>query len=1013
MSSIDSNRLKILSDDEIKALYARPNFTPEERVRYFALSPEETSELLAFPIESRFYCILELGYFKARQQFFTFSVPDVQDDLDYIRKHYYPAHSVSGVLPSRKARSRRQRIILTLCRYKLFDDAARQAVEKHATQLAVISSKPIYLLRESINFIANKRIVLPAYSTLQDLIGHVLEGEKQRLIQFATTKLTQDEKQTLQTLLTKPDGLYEVTRLKRPPRDFGFREMQQEIARGEQLHDLHQLADRLLPLLTISNEGVKYYASLVTYYSTFRLQQLDQHLTYIYLLCFAHVRYQQFQDNLITYFIYQVRTYSDDARQDAQRQLADFQLERNRHLPQAGQVMRLFTDETIAPTTPFGDVQSRAFELLAPDIINQIADDMMVNVQLDETELQWNYLDSKAQEFKRRLRRVIRTVPFATTLTDEPLMEALRFLKTAFQTTRALWHYPLTEIPTAIVPEALSRYLYMTDKTGNKRLRHDRFEFFVYRTLRQRLEAGDIFCRASFRFRSLEDDLLSDEQWQQRDALIARAQLPLLKHPIKQQLAELKERLELRLEQVNKRIADGENEFVTITKRGKETHWSLSNPTEELPVNHPFFDPLPLLDIHAVLQITHAHTRFLETFDHILHRYGKKTPDMQVLTAVLVAWGANLGVHRMAAISNIALAPLLSTSSNFIHLETLKAANDVVVNATAQLPVFPLFSIDDSIHSSSDGQKFETRLHTLNARYSPKYFGLQKGIVSYTLVANHLPLHAQIIGANEHESHFVFDILHNNTTDVQPTMHSTDTHGANHVNFALLHLFGYQFAPRYKDFPEKVRTSLYGFQHPSQYDDGWLLKPIRKLQEPLIIDEWDNFQRIILSLALKTTTQSVIVGKLSSYARSNRTKRALWEYDNIIRSLYLLDYIDLPALRINVQRALNRGESYHQLKRAISYANFGKLRYRTEYDQQLWNTCAQLITNCVIFYNSLLLSEFMAAHQANHTDVASQLRTISPVAWRHINFYGRYQFDRTPKTPKLSSLISHLKLKPE
>ncbi|WP_458294734.1 Tn3 family transposase [Enterobacter cloacae] len=28
-------------------------------------------------------------------------------------------------------------------------------------------------------------------------------------------------------------------------------------------------------------------------------------------------------------------------------------------------------------------------------------------------------------------------------------------------------------------------------------------------------------------------------------------------------------------------------------------------------------------------------------------------------------------------------------------------------------------------------------------------------------------------------------------------MLSTDTHGVNHVNFALLDLFGYQFAPRY------------------------------------------------------------------------------------------------------------------------------------------------------------------------------------------------------------------------
>nr|WP_237446662.1 transposase [Shimazuella alba] len=58
----------------------------------------------------------------------------------------------------------------------------------------------------------------------------------------------------------------------------------------------------------------------------------------------------------------------------------------------------------------------------------------------------------------------------------------------------------------------------------------------------------------------------------------------------------------------------------------------------------------------------------------------------------------------------------------------------------------------------------------------------------------------------------------------------------------------------------------------------------------------------MLSLAVKTTTQSIIVGKLNSYARKNKTKRALWGYDNIIRSLYLLNYIDSPPLRATYKK---------------------------------------------------------------------------------------------------------------
>ena len=49
---------------------------------------------------------------------------------------------------------------------------------------------------------------------------------------------------------------------------------------------------------------------------------------------------------------------------------------------------------------------------------------------------------------------------------------------------------------------------------------------------------------------------------------------------------------------------------------------------------------------------------------------------------------------------------------------------------------------------------------TIKARYSRKYFGKGKGVVAYTLLANHVPLETELIGANEHESHYVFDICY-------------------------------------------------------------------------------------------------------------------------------------------------------------------------------------------------------------------------------------------------------------
>lgn len=277
-------------------------------------------------------------------------------------------------------------------------------------------------------------------------------------------------------------------------------------------------------------------------------------------------------------------------------------------------------------------------------------------------------------------------------------------------------------------------------------------------------------------------------------------------------------------------------------------------------------------------------------------------------------------------------------------------------------------------------------------------------------MANHAPINARIIGANEHESHYVFDILFNNTTEIRPVIHSTDTHGANEVNYLILALFGYPYAPRYRDVREKMGT-LYGFKPPGKYDPSFLIRPTSQVSKRLILAEEDNIKHIAVSLAQKVTSQAVIIGKLSSYARRNRTKRALWELDNCYRSLHLLNYVDSITLRRNIQRALNRGESYHKLRRAVAYANAGRMRVKTDLEQEIWSECARLLANCVIFYNASILSEFLARKDRRiDASLTERIKRISPVSWRHVNFYGEYTFSDIDSVIDLVAILDALEL---
>ena len=1002
-----TKRLQILEADEIEAVYGLPVFDDDDRAFYFALSPSEKGGLSQLHgLKSSIYYILQLGYFKARQQFFVFNLQQVVADAEYVQRAYFPDGVLVDLDIAKVTRLKQQSLILELLQYRVCGQEERQQMRLQAQQMAQISSRPIYVFRELMAYLSRQRLVAPGYTVMQEMIGDVLQREKERLVTIAKSHLADDAVAALNDLLANPRGLYELTRIKREPKDFSIKEINKEIQRGEQIKSLYVVAQTVLPHLGISNESVKYYASLIDYYSVFQMSQLEKNLARIYLLCFVQYRYQRLHDNLINCFIYRVRQILDEAKSVAKERVYQYRLEHNRNLYKAGQVLKLFADDTIPGETPFADVRTQAFAILPETKLTRVADNILQTAPLDEHLFQWEHTDQIANRFKRRLRPLLRAIDFSATDANESLITAVNFLKKAMQKSKPLTQYKPEKLPQRFITEQYKRYLYTVDEAGEKKLLVDRYEFLIYRALRNNLESGDVFCQPSVRYRSFDDDLLNDEQWQEKEALIAQVGLPILSQTAESHLAELKKALETRIKRVNERIASGENEHIKNKRSGR---WSLPYSRVDEDVNDPFFESLAQVNMQAVFQFVNRHCQFMNEFTHVLHRYAGRQADTRTLMACILAWGTNMGLGRMSQTSDIGYQALVATSNNFVRLETLQKANDVVANAIAHLPIFQQYHIGNVIHSSSDGQKFETALHTINARYSPKYFGLMKGIVAYTLVANHIPVSARIIGANEHESHYVFDLLYNNQTDIQPAVHSTDSHGANEVNFGILNFFGYQFAPRYRDLYDKVGQGLYGFLHPSQYDLDWLLQPIRKINEKLIIEEWENIQRIILSLSLKTTTQSIIIGKLSSYARKNKTKRALWEYDNIIRSLYLLEYIDSISLRRHVQKALNRGESYHKLHKAVSYANFGKLRFKTEGEQQIWNECGRLIANCVIFYNAMILSNVLQ-YQTERGDsiAAAELEQISPVAWQHVNFHGRYEFKKSVRPIDIEAIVQEL-----
>jgi len=990
-------RLSILLDSEINELYEIPKFSIEERAFYFSLDALEMQEIESLrSIESRLHFILQLGYFKCKCLFFQIKFQYVKEDINYIIREYFPKATTPKSMVTQKTQLENQSRILRLLNFKLFNQDTKKLLEIQAVTSVKVHANARYLFDNLLCFLKNNNISIPGYSTFQKIISKVLLEENERLQSIVAKHIPQHVDKALQRLLKNDEQMYGVTILKKDAKGFNYTEVIREIDKKCSSDKLYKFAEKVLPKLEISSQNIAYYASLVDYYSVDKLQALAYEKVRLYLLCYTFYRFQKINDNLVNSFIYHVNNYKKQAKEAAKEMVYKYKIEGNSCFKKVGQILDLFTDESIPDTMPFGEVRPKPFAIVTKEQFPLLNPQLTGNA-IDEDKFKWEHYSVISKKIAINIRSLARAIDFESEDPDDPLIKALDFLKETFEKGKSLTKIKSADFPVDFIPIQVKPYLY-----AEKKLNIHQYEFLVYEQLEHHLSSGRIFINNSVNFKSLKKDL-GDEKRNRK--LIKTLNNPVLTIPIKTQLEALKEELNPLILNVNERIKSGENKDIKIKKDGT---WTLPYKAKDNEINNPFYGQFPQVSLINMLRFVNQNCSFINTFTHIKSHYSKNKANEDEILACIIATATSHGISKMGEISDISYKKLLGTSKNFLRLENLRKANDILANGISELPMFKHWNLmDNLLFSSLDGKKRLTKHKNIIARYSSKYFGQHRGVVSYSMIVNNACVNTRVIGANEHESHHYFDMVYNDTSDINPEWHCGDSHSINHVNFALLHLIGQNFVPHLKKISQTAKH-IYCFGNPKQYKDH-LIVPEGTINEKLIEEEWGNLQHIFAALLMKDTKQSTIVKKLSSYTRRNKTQRALWEFDKIFKSLHTARFIDNPSLRQSIRTALNRGEGFHQLTGAITYVGGNKFRGTTELELQIWNECIRLIANSIIYYNTLLLSKIYEVQEnLGNMEVLEFLKRLSPIAWRHINLSGRYEFISLFLGINLNEMIANL-----
>lgn len=398
------------------------------------------------------------------------------------------------------------------------------------------------------------KIVRPGYSALQKIISKTLSAERQRLAGILSAALNDEAQKALTALLKKDDALSGLAVLKQEAKDFRWRQMSRERDKRSQLAPLYQVARQLLPGLGISQQNLLYFASLVNFYTIHDLRNLRKEQIWLYLLCYIWVRYRQFSDNLISAMMWHMKQTEECCKEEARKNFEADVLQRQQENNRVGRLLSLFVDDAVTDTTPFGDVRKRAWKIMPRDTLQNTAQRMRVK-PASRMARRWEAVDTQAAHIRRHLRPLFFALNFSSVTPDCPWLAALAWVKSSFSGQSRLAQRPLAECPPVTLPKRLRSWLLIVDENDTPTGLHaDRYEFWLYRQIRKRLETGELYLDDSLQHRHLSDELVSVEE---KASILAQMDIPFLRKPLEKQLKKLSCELHRQWMAFNKELKRG------------------------------------------------------------------------------------------------------------------------------------------------------------------------------------------------------------------------------------------------------------------------------------------------------------------------------------------------------------------------------------------------------------------------------------------------------------------------
>lgn len=579
----------------------------------------------------------------------------------------------------------------------------------------------------------------------------------------------------------------------------------------------------------------------------------------------------------------------------------------------------------------------------------------------------------------------MRTLDIRSTTQDQSLIEALSFVLEN-EHRRSKW-LPAKTLDLNFISDAW-RQLVITRQEGREVLVRQQLEICIFTHLATELKTGDACVVGSESYADFGEQLLS---WQECEPqLEAYCQALNLSSEPEAFVKQLQVWLTQTAVAVDQLCQDGTQ--VTISQAGE--------PVLKRLVAQP--QPPGLEALEALLRERLPERSILDILanvEHWLHwtrHFGPESGsepklDEPVERYILTVFGlgCNLGSNQTARHTKgrVTAHQLAYIHRRHINAKKLQAAMTDMINAYYRLHLPKLWGTGK--RAAADGCKFETYENNLLSEYHIRYGGYG-GIAYHHVSDTYIALFTHFIACGVWEAVYILDGLLKNTSDLQPDTLHADTQGQSVPVFGLSYLLGIKLMPRIRNWKD------YTFVRPSEEAVYAYIDPLFKgaVDWKLIRTHWQDMMRVALSIKVGKLMPSTILRKLSSYSRKNKLYQALRELGQVVRTVFLLQYISDQGLRQQITACTNIVEGLNQF---LSWLFFGKDGVITENDpeeQEKRLKYLDVVGCAVTLQNAVDLSWVVQTLSAEGYRLDREaLAAISPYITRHVKRFGDYVLD--------------------